>query len=285
MPNRILRDCTDSEPVNSVEVHAERSFYRLIMKVDDYGRCRGEAKLLRPLLYPLLLDHVRESDLQRQLHELERAGLVRLYAVDGKQYLEIQNFRQRTRAEESKYPAPPPKPVARPPDDGPMTVTRPSRDRQQTAQTETEAQPKPSSINRDLEKPRADAAPAAADARSELEAHGVSEPSLSRCLEHQPALSPLAVLLLVEELKKQKPRNLAGLLVTKLTNGYRPPECVGPQVLLGAARGRLLWIAGKEIPAGAMLTQNERGIYWNGGSEGVKAGDLRPDAIVLRRKA
>lgn len=35
MPNRILRDCTDSEKINKLSVHAERFFYRLIMKVDS----------------------------------------------------------------------------------------------------------------------------------------------------------------------------------------------------------------------------------------------------------
>ena len=41
MPNRILRDWTDSERVNALTVQGERFFVRLIMKVDDYGRLYG----------------------------------------------------------------------------------------------------------------------------------------------------------------------------------------------------------------------------------------------------
>ena len=52
MPNRILRDWTDSEPVNSLSVHAERLFVRLIMKADDYGRLTDHPKLLRAMLFP-----------------------------------------------------------------------------------------------------------------------------------------------------------------------------------------------------------------------------------------
>jgi len=43
MPNRILRDWTDSDRVNSLSAEAERLFIRLIMKADDYGRYLGGA--------------------------------------------------------------------------------------------------------------------------------------------------------------------------------------------------------------------------------------------------
>jgi hypothetical protein len=109
MPNRILRDWTDSDLVNQLTANAERFFVRLIMKVDDYGRQRAEPRMLRPLLYPLLLDHVREADLARWTAECEKATLVRLYVVEGKQYLEVVNFGQRLRnCTRSKFPDPPP---------------------------------------------------------------------------------------------------------------------------------------------------------------------------------
>lgn len=114
MPNRILRDCCDSEKINGVSVHAERLFYRLVQKGDDYGRLFASPKLLRPLLFPLQLDTVRETDLSRWLTELatvrdghKPAGLIRLYEVEGREYLEIREFRQQRRSE-SKYPPPPP---------------------------------------------------------------------------------------------------------------------------------------------------------------------------------
>lgn len=146
MPNRVLRDWTDSEPVNTLDAWAERTFARLIMKVDDYGRQRGETKLLRPLLYPLLLDQVREADLQRQLQQVEQAGLVRFYDVEGKRYLEVLNFRQRLRNPKSKHPPPPGSTAgAGPPDDRHLTDNGRSNGSHPRAESESNAQspPKP----------------------------------------------------------------------------------------------------------------------------------------------
>lgn len=105
MPNRILRDCTDSEAINSLSDGAEKFFYRLIQKADDYGRFHGNVKLLRPALYPLQLELVREADLDRWIAECVKASLVRLYMADGKKVLEIVKFRQQIRASQSKFPA------------------------------------------------------------------------------------------------------------------------------------------------------------------------------------
>lgn len=105
MPNRILRDWTDSEPVNALSVYAERLFVRLIMKADDYGRLTAHPKLLRAMLFPRTFDQVREADLTRWLAECESAGLIVLYGTEAKPLLEILNFNQRTRSP-SKFDAP-----------------------------------------------------------------------------------------------------------------------------------------------------------------------------------
>jgi hypothetical protein len=107
MPNRILRDWTDSEPVNSLDVNGEVFFTRLIMKVDDYGRFGANPKLLRSVLFPLK-DGIRETDISRSLAACEKAGLIVLYSSKGKALLQIVNFKQRTRFE-SKYDPPPEK--------------------------------------------------------------------------------------------------------------------------------------------------------------------------------
>jgi hypothetical protein len=107
MPTRILRDWTDSEPVNQLSADGERTFTRIIMKADDYGRLTANPKLLRPLLYPLLLDQVREADLQRWMNECATAGLVRFYSVEGKQYMSVVKFQQRMRNSRPKHPPPP----------------------------------------------------------------------------------------------------------------------------------------------------------------------------------
>src|SRR5688572_23742781 len=108
MPNRILRDWTDSYAVNELDAQEERFFIRLIMKADDYGRFHADPRLLKANLFPLLPD-IRETDISRWTAACEKAGLLRCY-VDAKsrRFLEIQNFQQRMRQKTaSKFPAPP----------------------------------------------------------------------------------------------------------------------------------------------------------------------------------
>ena len=107
MPNRMLRDWTDSEKVNSLSVNAECFFTRLIMKVDDYGCFPADPRLLKANLYPLKLNVVRESDISRWLAEAQKAGLIALYEASNKQYLMIQDFKQRLDKAKAKYPLPP----------------------------------------------------------------------------------------------------------------------------------------------------------------------------------
>jgi hypothetical protein len=106
MPNRILRDWTDSEKMNALDAPTERFFTRLIMKADDYGRFNASAKLLRCNLYPLLIDEICEDDISGWLAACHKAGLIALYEVDSKPYLQIENFNQRLRSKREKYPAP-----------------------------------------------------------------------------------------------------------------------------------------------------------------------------------
>lgn len=93
--------------MNSVSWQAEVLWTRLIVTVDDFGRCEANPKLLRAKLFPLRLDVVRESDMPRWLAECEKAGLVRLYQVDGKSYLQMNKW-EKGRAEKSRYPDPAP---------------------------------------------------------------------------------------------------------------------------------------------------------------------------------
>lgn len=111
MPNRILRDWTDSVGANSLSWQAEVFFVRLIMKADDYGRFSANAKLLRSLLFPIR-DGLREADISRWLAECQTAGMIRLYSHEEKPLLEIVKFKQQHRSP-SKYPEPPEECVAR----------------------------------------------------------------------------------------------------------------------------------------------------------------------------
>ncbi len=105
MPNRVLRDWTDSETIDSLDVHGERFFTRLIMKVDDFGRYSANVKLLKSNLFPLKSD-VRETDISRWIAACEKSGLIALYNVAQKEYLQVLNFKQTLRQKKEKYPPP-----------------------------------------------------------------------------------------------------------------------------------------------------------------------------------
>lgn len=108
MPNRILREgIIESKDVNELSWTAEVFYRRLMSKVDDFGRFTADARLLRAALYPLKLDKVSDRDTQGWLQETAEVGLVKVYEVDGKRFLEMQKFNQRVRSNKSKYPDPP----------------------------------------------------------------------------------------------------------------------------------------------------------------------------------
>jgi hypothetical protein len=108
VPNRILREgILTSERVDKLAAQAEVFYRRLMSVVDDFGRFDGRIAMLRASLYPLRIDVVREADISHWLAEVQSAGLIALYAVDGKPYIQLQDFRQQVRATHSKYPPPP----------------------------------------------------------------------------------------------------------------------------------------------------------------------------------
>ena len=102
----IRRAILDSEKFNSLSTFAQNFYFRLLLVADDYGLYDARKTLLRCALYPLALEKVSESDVQSGLAACEEAGLVRLYSVEGKEYLQIANYGQRYKAK-PKYPLPP----------------------------------------------------------------------------------------------------------------------------------------------------------------------------------
>lgn len=103
---RLLKDWTGSDRVNSISVHAERFFVRLIMKVDDHGCFYADPRLLKANLFPLLLDSIREADLTRWMAECQKSGLIVIYEIENKSYLQINDFGQRLRTKTQKFPFP-----------------------------------------------------------------------------------------------------------------------------------------------------------------------------------
>ncbi len=136
MPNRILRDgVLTSERVNALSFEAELFYRRLMSVADDFGRYPANPTLLRSAVYPLKPDHYNENQIDGLLRECADAGLLTVYRVDGRLYLELLDFRQRTRAMKSKWPS----------RDGQMTVTcqagdRPTQDSRGHVRTETETE-------------------------------------------------------------------------------------------------------------------------------------------------
>jgi hypothetical protein len=107
MPNPcLLRDFTDSLKVNALDACAERFFVRLMIKCDDYGRFHADPRLLKSALFPLL-NCVRETDISSWIAACVKAGLVRSYtAVNGRNYIEVLNFKQRRKWMKSEHPPP-----------------------------------------------------------------------------------------------------------------------------------------------------------------------------------
>ena len=108
MPNRIIREAIlTSDKVNQLGAKSELFYRRLMSVVDDFGRYDARVSILRVRCYPLKVDSIREADISRSLEECQCAGLIALYEVNDKPYLQMTNFAQQTRAKSSKWPNPP----------------------------------------------------------------------------------------------------------------------------------------------------------------------------------
>ena len=105
MPNRVLRDTTDSENVNRLSILCEVFYYRLMMKADDYGSFHANTKLLKANLFPLR-DNISELEIINCLNELVECSLIFLYEDENRKYLRISRFGQRLRNMRSKFPEP-----------------------------------------------------------------------------------------------------------------------------------------------------------------------------------
>lgn len=107
MPNRILKEsiCT-SDSLDKLNSFQENVFYRLIVNCDDFGRMDARPKVLASRLYPL--KDIRAEQIENALQALSSAGLVILYQVDGKPFVQMKTWErhQQIRAKKSKYPAP-----------------------------------------------------------------------------------------------------------------------------------------------------------------------------------
>lgn len=107
MPNRILKESIcSSEDLAQLDWAAEVFWYRLIVQCDDYGRMDARPAILRARCYPLALTRVSDQDIATWLRAFQDAGMIQLYAIEGKPFLRITSWErhQQVRAKRSKYP-------------------------------------------------------------------------------------------------------------------------------------------------------------------------------------
>lgn len=109
MPTRLLYEkiCT-SATLAGLSADEERFFYRLMVQCDDFGRFHADPVILRNRCFQRMED-IKSTDVRAWRDRLEQAGLIRIYAVDQEEYLEILTWAayQRQRASKPKYPDPP----------------------------------------------------------------------------------------------------------------------------------------------------------------------------------
>lgn len=103
MPNRIVRDgFLDSEAINALGDAAECFYHRLLLAADDAGRMDGRVEMLRARLFPL--SSRRASDVEKQLSECVKLGLVIPYEWDGKPFVQLAKWQRCSPCRYSKHP-------------------------------------------------------------------------------------------------------------------------------------------------------------------------------------
>jgi len=112
MPGRYIREgILDSERVCNLSTKekptAELFFFRLLLVVDDYGRFEARTQLLKAKCFPCHYN-IDKTDILNFLKACASQRLLDMYTVNSKWYLQVYNFKQRTRGA-SKYPNPPQK--------------------------------------------------------------------------------------------------------------------------------------------------------------------------------
>lgn len=109
MPSRIIKESiVTSDSLAEVSADAERLFWRLVVKADDFGLYFGNTRILASMCFPL--DPPKEQKIRAWLAELVSSGMVGTYtsSEDGKQYLKLMSWdkHQQKRAQKSKFPIP-----------------------------------------------------------------------------------------------------------------------------------------------------------------------------------
>ena len=108
MPTRYLKPgIRDSDRINSVtDPDAEITYYRILVSVDDFGRMDARPEMVKAACYPIRARATADKCMQ-WLQDLDESGLIILYEVDGKHYLQVAKWDNKPRSSQSKFPPQP----------------------------------------------------------------------------------------------------------------------------------------------------------------------------------
>lgn len=99
---------TLSETVALLNYRQRDLWTRLILTVDDQGRCPGNPALIRSSIFPL--DDIDIPTIESDLKVLEEYKFIIVYVVGGRRYIQLRNWQKYQRRSEwlgeSDYPAP-----------------------------------------------------------------------------------------------------------------------------------------------------------------------------------
>lgn len=104
MPDRFLREALLTSRWARVSRGAQLLYIRLLLKVCDHGLYEADTTLLAGVCFPLGY-RAWPKQIGTLLHELEKAGLVRLYEANGKPHLQLLRWKERARGR-PKFPPP-----------------------------------------------------------------------------------------------------------------------------------------------------------------------------------
>jgi len=100
-------DICESHTLASISAEAERTFYRLLLHTDDYGRGKYDPVALRSKLY-MVDARVDVADVEGDLNELRRSGMIQVYEHGGKRFYQVTSWEEYQKPKykaDSKVPA------------------------------------------------------------------------------------------------------------------------------------------------------------------------------------
>jgi len=104
MPTRYLKPgIRDSESIEKLTHIAETLYYRLLVTVDDFGRYDARPAMVKAACFPIK-DSINANKTEGLLEELAKHGLIQIYKIEDKPYLQMNKWDNVPRAKESKYP-------------------------------------------------------------------------------------------------------------------------------------------------------------------------------------